>query len=130
MKQKDVEELLVTCVTDHKEDFYRLAFSYVKNQQDALDILQESIQKALIAIESIQNPDAIKSWFYKIVVRTSLDFLKKRQKMTFVDEPTLEFLSPGKEESYHVTQKSPKELGTTSFIARKILSRVWTDLFN
>lgn len=43
MKKHDAHQMLVACITEHKADFYRLAFSYVKNQEDALDIVQESI---------------------------------------------------------------------------------------
>ncbi|MBS4200577.1 sigma-70 family RNA polymerase sigma factor [Bacillus sp. FJAT-49732] len=100
MKKKDVNELFFTCIHDHKEDFYRLAFSYVKNKQDALDIVQESIKKALISIEAIKNPSSIKSWFYKIVVRTAIDFLRKQKKLTLVDDQTIEYLRQGKEDEY------------------------------
>lgn len=100
MKKKDVHALLVTCVTDYKEDFYRLAYSYVKNQEDALDIVQDSIQKALISIERVKDPHSIKSWFYKIVVRTSIDFLRKKKKLVLVDHEMIDYLSHGKEEEY------------------------------
>lgn len=100
MKKKDVHALLVSCITDHKEDFYRLAFSYVKNQEDALDIVQESIKKALISIEAIKEPSSIKSWFYKIVVRTAIDFIRKKKKFTLADDQTIDFLSHGKEDAY------------------------------
>lgn len=100
MKKKDKQALLVRCITDHKEDFYRLAFSYVKNQEDALDIIQESIKKALSSIETITEPNSIKSWFYKIVVRTAIDFLRKQKKLTLVDNETIDFLSDGKEDAY------------------------------
>lgn len=100
MKKNDVHALFVTCITDHKEDFYRLAFSYVKNPDDALDIIQESIKKALISIEAIKEPNSIKSWFYKIVIRTAIDFLRKQKKVTLADDQTIDFLSDGKEDAY------------------------------
>ena len=58
---------------------YRLAYSYVKNADDALDILQESIYKAISSIESLKDSSYIKTWFYKIIVNTSLDFLEKER---------------------------------------------------
>ncbi|MDQ0272779.1 RNA polymerase sigma factor [Cytobacillus purgationiresistens] len=100
MKKNDVHARFVTIVNDHKEDFYRLAYSYVKNQEDALDIVQDSIKKALMSIDTIQNPHAIKSWFYKIVVRTALDFLRKHKRLTVADDGVIEFLSNGKEDDY------------------------------
>ena len=100
MKRKHAHDLLVTCVTEYKADFYRLAYSYVKNEQDALDIVQESIHKALISIDSMKDPKSVKSWFYKIVVRTALDFLRKRKKQVPVDSDVLESLKPGQGDHY------------------------------
>ena len=74
-----IEKKLIECITDNKEAFYRLAYSYVKNENDAVDILQDSIQKAISSKRHIKNEQYIKSWFYRIVVNTSLDFLKKQK---------------------------------------------------
>ncbi|TAI53781.1 RNA polymerase sigma factor SigV [Bacillus paralicheniformis] len=103
MKKQAARASLVACITDRKEDFYRLAYSYVKNQEDALDIVQESIKKALDSVDSVRNPDTIKSWFYKILVRTAIDFLRKRKKLKVMDDQTIEFLSKGKEDTYRDT---------------------------
>ncbi|MCM3005145.1 RNA polymerase sigma factor [Priestia koreensis] len=100
MKNKDLQAILVTCITEYKEDFYRLAYSYVKNQEDALDIIQESIQKALVSLDRIQDPGSIKSWMYKIIVRTAIDFLRKHKRVSVTDDETLEFLSTGQEDTY------------------------------
>ncbi|MFF0873488.1 RNA polymerase sigma factor, partial [Bacillus velezensis] len=67
------------------------------------DIVQESIQKALTSVESVKNPDVIKSWFYKILVRTAIDFLRKQKKLKVMDDETIEFLSRGKEDHYKDT---------------------------
>lgn len=100
MKKHDAHQMLVVCITEHKADFYRLAFSYVKNQEDALDIMQESIKKALISIDSIKDIQSIKSWLYKIVVRTAIDFLRKHKRLTLMDDEALEYLSSGREDQY------------------------------
>lgn len=100
MKKHDVHQLFIACITDHKEDFYRLAYSYVKNQEDALDIVQESIKKALTSMDKIKDPKAMKSWFYKIVVRTAIDLVRKQKKISLADDETINFLSNGKEDTY------------------------------
>lgn len=100
MLNRNIENLLTRCITDNKENIYRLAYSYVKNKEDALDVVQDSIIKAITSIELLQNPEAIKSWLYRIVVNTSLDFLRKQKKIQIVDEETIEFYSPGKEDIY------------------------------
>ncbi|MGE8081044.1 sigma-70 family RNA polymerase sigma factor [Peribacillus loiseleuriae] len=99
MKQ-DIRQLLVTTITEKKENYYRLAFSYVKNKEDALDIIQESIKKALISVDKINDSQSINSWFYKIIVHTALDFLRKQKKVTLTDVETLEFFSQGQVDDY------------------------------
>lgn len=100
MNNKDQEELLAEFVLENKEKFYRLAYSYVKNEEDALDIIQESIHKALKGIHTLENSQALKSWFYRIVVNTSLDLLRKKKKEMIVDDDTIEFFSPKKNDKY------------------------------
>ncbi|BFT72972.1 RNA polymerase sigma factor [Paenibacillus sp. P36] len=98
--QPNLEKLLITCITEHKDHVYRLAYSYVKNQEDALDIVQEAIHKAFASAGSLKNTTSMKSWFYRIVVNTSLDFLRKHKKMQVVDETMLEAMDSGSEDVY------------------------------
>jgi RNA polymerase sigma-70 factor (ECF subfamily) len=97
---KKMEKLLICFITDSKENLYRLAFSYVKNAQDSLDIVQDSIHKAFLSSDTLKSEDAIKSWVYRIVVNTSLDFLRKQKKIQIVDDKTLELHSPISEDIY------------------------------
>lgn len=87
-------------VIGNKEKFYRLAYSYVKNPDYALDIVHESILKAFSSIDSLKNNEYIKTWFYRIVVNTSIDFLRKQKHITFVDEETLSIYDTGKLDKY------------------------------
>ncbi|AMA73805.1 RNA polymerase sigma factor [Aneurinibacillus thermoaerophilus] len=98
---KQIENSLIRYITENKENIYRLAYSYVKNSEDALDIVQDSIHRAISSIQTIKNPKAIKSWFYRIVVNTSLDFLRKQKKVYIVDQETLESYSPGINDVYN-----------------------------
>ncbi|MGV3467256.1 MAG: RNA polymerase sigma factor, partial [Heyndrickxia sp.] len=70
MRNSKLEQDFIQFVTENKEDFYRLAYSYAKNSEDALDIVQDSIKKAILAKASIRDTQSIKSWFYRIVVNT------------------------------------------------------------
>ncbi|EEM37669.1 RNA polymerase sigma factor sigV [Bacillus thuringiensis serovar sotto str. T04001] len=51
-KVEDIHVLLLDCINEKQNDFYRLAYSYVKNEEDALDIIQASIEKALLNFET------------------------------------------------------------------------------
>ena len=96
MLRKQVAEY----VTQEKEKHYRLAFSYVKNVDDALDIVQESIYKAFSSIDSLKEPSHIKTWFYRIIVNTALDFLRKRKRLIIVDEVILTAYDSGTVDNY------------------------------
>ncbi|WCN37905.1 sigma-70 family RNA polymerase sigma factor [Aneurinibacillus uraniidurans] len=98
---RKLEKLLIRLITENKENVYRLAFSYVKNAEDALDIVQDSIHKALSSSETLKSEGSMKGWFYRIVVNTSLDFLRKQGKIQPMDDKTLEFHSPISEDAYH-----------------------------
>lgn len=89
MKRSKLEKYVENYVIEYKEVIYRLAYSYVKNPDDALDIVQESIYKAFSSIDCLKEPKFIKTWFYRIVVNTSLDFIKKRKREVLVDKDFL-----------------------------------------
>ena len=74
-------------ILDNLDRYYRLAYCYTKNPQDANDIIQDSLYKALMHQNDRSNPDAVKTWFYRIVVNTSLDYLKKEKKLIHLDDP-------------------------------------------
>lgn len=80
MKDLEKEQFFVSFIKENKKRFYLLAYSYVKNEQDALDIIQDSIHKALKSLYKVKDLQSIKSWFYKIVIRTAIDFLRKNKK--------------------------------------------------
>ena len=67
-------------IKDNQNNLYRFAYSYVKDQELALDMVQEAVYKALKAYESIESKDEIKAWVYKILVNTCLDELRKQKK--------------------------------------------------
>ncbi|MFE4429721.1 sigma-70 family RNA polymerase sigma factor [Peribacillus butanolivorans] len=100
MKNLDINQLIAARITERQENLYRLAFYYVKNKEDALDIVQESIRKALASSSKIKNAASIDSWLYKIIVRTALDVLRKNKKLTIADDETIEYLRSGEKDHY------------------------------
>ena len=62
------------------EKYYRLAYSYMGNQEDALDVVQESAYKAIRDSKKVENENYISTWIYRIVVNTAIDMLRKRKK--------------------------------------------------
>ena len=100
MRIKKLEKQLEEYVIENKEKHYRIAYSYVKNVDDALDIVQEAILKAIVSLDNLKNPEYMKTWFYRILINTSLDFLRKQKKIVVVDDEFLSSYDSGKMDEY------------------------------
>lgn len=96
----NLENQLEDYIVSNQELFYRLAYSYVKNVDDALDVVGESVYKAFSSIDSLKNCNYIKTWFYRIIVNTSLDFLRKRKREILTDKEFLLDQSEGVMDQY------------------------------
>lgn len=85
-KKKNLENEFKAYIIENKETFYRIAYSYVKNENDALDIVQDAIYKGLKSIDSIGEIENFKGWFYRILLRCSIDFIRDNKKYVYVDD--------------------------------------------
>ena len=73
-------------LTENYERYYRLAYSYMRNEDDALDVVQESAYRAIKDCKGVRNKDYLSTWIYRIVVNTSLDMLRRKKKETPTEE--------------------------------------------
>lgn len=78
---QDVKEILIDYVKKNQEKLYRIAFSYSKNEETALDIVQEAITRALKNINKLKNQEYVKTWFYRILVNECLQYIKKNKRI-------------------------------------------------
>lgn len=67
-----------TLVEREQEYLYRMAFLYVRQEQDALDVVQESILKAYKSLKTLREPEYFRTWLTKIVINTAQDTLRAR----------------------------------------------------
>lgn len=84
--KETIYEMLIAYILDNQDRFYRVAYSYTKHQEDALDAVQNAVCKALESYESIRNADAIKTWFYRILINECLTVVRKRKKAALFDD--------------------------------------------
>ena len=72
--------LLEKFITENIDNAYRFALLYTKNREDAEDVVNESVIKALCAVKSLKNPQNMKTWFYKIIINTAYTYQKKKKR--------------------------------------------------
>lgn len=96
-----IYEILVKHIVENQNQFYRAAYSYVKNREAALDVVQNATCKALENYKKLQSKEAMASWFYRILINESLMYLRKERKYIAWDETDNTFLEGiYEEESY------------------------------
>ena len=78
---QDVKEILIEYIKDNQEKLYRIAFSYSKNEEAALDIVQEALTKALKNINKLREESYIKTWFYRILINEALQYIRKNKRI-------------------------------------------------
>ena len=102
-------ERLIQYIIENQDRFYRVAYSYTRHQEDALDVVQSAVCKALEAHKSIKNEDAIRTWFYRILINECLTVIKKRKRLLLTDD-TLEREEVYYEKGYEQDDDIEKEL--------------------
>ena len=83
---QDIYDCTVQYIIENQNRFYRLAYSYVQEEQAALDVMQNAIIRGLESCYGLRNPLAIRTWFYRIVVNEALQYLRKQKKETTLTE--------------------------------------------
>jgi RNA polymerase sigma-70 factor (ECF subfamily) len=83
MERKQMEALIL----DEYSAMYRLAFTYVKNEADAMDVVQDSVVKAMTRCGDIRKKDAAKSWLLSTVAHCALDLLRQNKRRTDAEIP-------------------------------------------
>lgn len=56
-----------------------MAYIYVKNEEDALDIVQEVAYRSFSNIKALKNPEFFKTWLLKITINCAITFLEKNK---------------------------------------------------
>lgn len=75
-----MESLIHDNLIRNYSKYYRLAFSYVHNEADAMDIVQEGACKAILNSGSLKNSEFADTWIYRIMINEALGFIKKNKK--------------------------------------------------
>jgi RNA polymerase sigma-70 factor (ECF subfamily) len=79
----DAYEILVG---RYRQRVYSLAYGMLRNEQDAVDLSQETFVKAWQAIRGFKKNASFYTWLYRITTNLCIDFVRKRDR-----RPTVPF---------------------------------------
>lgn len=75
------KDTFIELIEERKKDIYRLAYIYVGNEDDSLDLVQDIVYKAYISINKLKNPEYFNTWITRITINSCINFLKKKRRI-------------------------------------------------
>ena len=78
--QKGDMESFEKLIKEYQKGAYNIAYRMLGNTEDAKDASQESIIKIYRSIDGFKMRSSFKTWFYRIVTNTCLDYRRKRSR--------------------------------------------------
>lgn len=82
-----------------KDSLYKVSFMYLKNEDDALDCIHEAIIKAIKSLNNLKEPQYFNTWMMRVTANVCKDYIKKNNKVVFVDIQDYENTFIAKEEN-------------------------------
>lgn len=83
-------EQLETYLVAGQKGFYRLAYSYLQDREEALDAVQTAACRALERRDSLRNEAALRTWFARILVNVCMDMLRQHKRVTLMPPEALD----------------------------------------
>jgi RNA polymerase sigma factor (sigma-70 family) len=84
-KQGD-KDALVELIMNEKNDFYKLAYVYLNNKDDAMDAMEDMIVILYENIHRLKKDEAFYSWSKTILVNCCKKQLRKRKNLVILDD--------------------------------------------
>ncbi len=85
-------------ISQNADGVYRFAYTYMRSREEAEDVVNDSVVKALKAIGSLRDQERVANWFLRIVANTALTRLKQNKREVVLDPALVEDI-PAHEDS-------------------------------
>ncbi|MFB5284660.1 sigma-70 family RNA polymerase sigma factor [Peribacillus sp. Hz7] len=96
--QGDNDKAFLELFQQYEQDIYRMAYVYVKNKEDALDVVQEAAYRSFLKFNTLNNLQMFKTWLIKITINCAIDLLRKNKQVIHLKKEDIEFLSSSMED--------------------------------
>lgn len=83
---KGDKEAFSILIKIYEKSLYRIAISIVRNNEDALDCIQEAILKVYENIYNLKKAKYFKTWIIRILINKCNDLISKNSKLVFISE--------------------------------------------
>ena len=84
-------------IQTHKIDLYKTALSFLRNEEEALEAIQEVTYRAYKSMGSVRDAAYFKTWLIRIMINYCNDQVKKNRRVILGDDA---FIHQGRTESH------------------------------
>ncbi|WP_412896599.1 sigma-70 family RNA polymerase sigma factor [Bacillus sp. 1P02SD] len=81
-------------IDTEKTKLYKMAYLYMKNEDDALEVFQETVYKALTSLKDLKNDTYFSTWITRILINTAIDQLRRKKRVIPMERDFLESKAP------------------------------------
>lgn len=82
-KDKTNKNLIEQIILDKYNQYYRLAYSYVHNETDACDIVQNGAYKALRSCHTLKRSEYAETWVYRVMLNECFRYLQQPKCLSY-----------------------------------------------
>ncbi|MFK3937125.1 sigma-70 family RNA polymerase sigma factor [Alkalihalobacillus sp. NPDC078783] len=77
--QRGNSKAFLECFQAYEVELYKMAFIYMKNEEDALEVVQETAYRSFKTVSNLKEPKYFKTWLLRIAINASVDLLRKKK---------------------------------------------------
>lgn len=78
---KGDEDAFYEVIVLHKDRLYRIALAYFRNEEDALEVIQEMTYRAWKTIRKLRQPEYFSTWLIRILLNCCHDEWKRQKRL-------------------------------------------------
>ncbi len=93
LAQNGDEQAFYQLIEREQHKLYRMAYVYVQNENDAVEVFQQTIIRAYEGLPLLKEPHYFATWLTRIMINCCKTYIAKKKTMELVEPHTLEDLN-------------------------------------
>ena len=92
-KQRNKARTFIQLVEANKQSMYKIARSYLSNDEDIADAIQDAIESCWRNLDQLEKPAYFRTWMTRILIHKCIDIIRKNRR----EHPVSDFPEYGAE---------------------------------
>ena len=92
-KQRNKARTFIQLVESNKQSMYKIARSYMSNDEDIADAIQDAIESCWRNLDQLEKPAYFRTWMTRILIHKCIDIIRKNRR----EHPVSDFPEYGAE---------------------------------